>query len=151
MFSKSTRRYYETHAEEYFRQTYGREIVDYWEMIELRVKPGSLIIDLGCGSGRDLKHFSDAGYVGVGLDYSLPLLRMAASYSQQPVVLGDLRALPFNRHSFDVAWAIASLLHLPRDSVGTALREVRFCLKPRGTFFAAVKEGCGERSCPDRS
>ncbi len=144
MKSDTTRRYYETHAKDYFLLTRDRGIPAYWRMIEGYALPGARILDLGCGSGRDMKHFAGEGYRVVGIDYSLPLLKLAADYSKQEVILSDLRALPFAAGSFDAAWAMASLLHLKRYEAQITLSQIRACLKPSAPFFSAVKRGSGE-------
>lgn len=144
MEPETTRIYYEEHAAEYFRQTRDRVLPEYWSMLESKVKPGGRILDLGCGSGRDLKHFANGGYRPVGIDYSLPLLKLAARFSGQMTVLGNIRLLPFKAKAFDAAWALASLLHLPHSTVGGTLQQIAYCLKPGAPFFAAVKIGAGE-------
>jgi SAM-dependent methyltransferase len=58
----STRRYYETHASEYFRGTCNVDLSSLWNKLGKRLKLGALILDLGCGSGRDLLHFSQRGF-----------------------------------------------------------------------------------------
>lgn len=71
--------------------------------------PGSLVLDAGCGPGRDLARFGDAGHRPIGVD-------LCREFS--PDVVADLRALPFAGTSFGAAWACASLVHLTdRDAV----------------------------------
>jgi SAM-dependent methyltransferase len=142
----STRTFYELHAADYYRQTNDRRLETYWSMLEEAIFPRALILDLGCGSGRDLKHFATAGYRPLGIDYSLPLLKLAVHSSKQLAVLGDIRLLPFKAKTFDAAWAMASLLHLPRRAIGGALLQIASCLRPRAPFFAALKLGTGEET-----
>jgi SAM-dependent methyltransferase len=142
----SSRRYYETNAAEYFKRTHGRTLEVYWSMLDRRLGSGSMILDIGCGSGRDLKHFREAGFTAIGIDFALPLLKLAADFSHQRVVLGNLVALPFAGETFDAAWALASLLHIHRVQIDHVLLNIYRCLKPEAYFFAAVKAGSGQET-----
>lgn len=144
MIKDSTRRYYETNANEYFRATYSIELSYLWSKLEERLKPGALILDLGCGSGRDLLHFSQRGFQAIGIDYSHNLTELAKSYSPQPVILGDFTHLPFKKGTFDAVWAIGSLLHVPRISLPAVLSAIHRVLKPDSLFLTSVKKGSGE-------
>ena len=90
-----TRRYYELHAVEYFNATRDVQLSHLWEVITRELPPQALILDLGCGSGRDLRYFSRHGFRVVGLDYSFCLLKLAGGFSHQPVIFGDINRLPF--------------------------------------------------------
>ena len=48
----------------------------------LRSVGRSLLIDLGCGPGRDLRYFRSLGHDVVGLDGSTEFVAMARSYSE---------------------------------------------------------------------
>ncbi|MGH6689350.1 MAG: class I SAM-dependent methyltransferase [Gammaproteobacteria bacterium] len=109
-----------------------------------KVRPGSLVIDLGCGSGRDLQSFSAQGLRPIGLDYAEPLARYAHQTTSLPLVIADLRWLPCRSSAVDGVWAAASLLHLRRDELMEALTEIRRVLKPGAPFFASLKRGIGE-------
>jgi SAM-dependent methyltransferase len=141
----STKRYYDEHAEAYARETCNADLERVWRLLAQRVARGSLILDLGCGPGRDLAHFRKAGFRVIGLDYSLNLLRIAVNVSGQRVVVGDLGMPPFATGTFDAVWAIASLLHVPRHHIGSVLPGIRRLLKPSGVFVASIREGTGER------
>ncbi len=141
----STGRYYEKNAESYAKETCSANLQDVWPLLTQRLAPGNLILDLGCGAGRDLAYFNQAGLRVIGLDYSMSLLKIARSVSEQRVVLADLRMLPFRSETFDAVWAIASLLHVPSPHILSALLEVHQPLKRSGVFVASVKEGSRER------
>jgi SAM-dependent methyltransferase len=141
----STRRYYEEHAEAYARETGSADLRQVWRLLTERLSPRSRILDLGCGAGRDLAYFGRAGYRVIGLDYSFNLLKIARADSNQRVVLGDLAMLPFATESFDAVWAVASLLHVPRQRIRVVARDIRKILKQSGVFVASVKRGTGER------
>lgn len=148
MKEDSTHHYYETHACDYFRSTYKLSLPYLWTKLEERLKPGALILDLGCGSGRDLLHFSQRGFSVIGLDYSFNLLTLAKEFSQQPLVLGDIKCFPFKDNVFDAAWAIGSLLHIPRHLLSPVLSQIHTILKPNSLFLTSVKRGYGETVDP---
>ena len=141
---ESTRLFYEAHAREYFESTYEVSLNATWDLLSSKLRPGASILDLGSGSGRDLRYFSTRGFNVVGLDYSLALLHLARSVSGCSVVLADIRALPFRECSFDAIWAVASLLHLRKETIPAVLTEVGRVLRGNGYMLISVKEGFGE-------
>jgi SAM-dependent methyltransferase len=65
----------------------------------------SLILDAGCGPGRDLARFISAGYLPRGLDLNLAFVEMAAKVV--PTDRADLRdvASLYPERTFDGIWA----------------------------------------------
>ena len=49
------------------------------------LKPNALILDAGCGSGRDSKAFMESGYRVVAIDGSKEMCRQASAYLGQEV------------------------------------------------------------------
>jgi len=143
MIDRDTRRFYEENALNYSRSTSVRSMDHALIPFSKLVKPGGAVIDLGCGSGRDLISFLRLGFKPVGLDLSKELAEIAARVSNCPVVIGDLSSLPFASASFDAAWASASLLHLRASELSPALLEVARIVRPLGIFFSSVKAGRG--------
>ena len=140
----STRRFYDQNAENYAEATLPLSMEQLLEPFAARLQRGGRIVDLGCGAGRDLRAFLVRGLRPIGLDVSYQLARLAKAYSGCPVVVGDLRMLPFATDSFSGVWASASLLHLRRDDVRMTLAEIRRILQPGGHFFSSMKCGHGE-------
>jgi len=107
------------------------------------VRPGASVLDLGCGPGHDARELADRGLVVTGCDPTRGLLSQARSHAAMPgrLVLGDARDIPFGWATFDGIWACASLLHLPKSQVETALADVFRILKPDGLFFTSMQEG----------
>lgn len=139
----STRNFYDQNAESYAEATRSL-LMDSLELFTKRLRRGARIIDLGCGSGRDLLSFSRLGFSAAGIDLSYRLAKSAAAYSKTPVVVGDMRSLPFPAESFDGAWASASLLHLRREDIQEALNDIQRVLQPGGYLFTSVKCGVGQ-------
>jgi len=103
---------------------------------ESGIRPGGVVIDVGCGTGRALPPLRSA--VGPGgavfaldvtpemLDAARPASRLAAA----ALVLADARALPFPDGSADAIFAAGLVNHLPDTVAG--LRELARVTRPGG-------------------
>lgn|GEM_PF-148770 len=71
-----------------------------------RLRPGSIIADIGCGAGGTLQHLEGIGiYRIVGLDCSGVFLREVMSLLASPnLVHGQAEILPFRKGSFDAVF-----------------------------------------------
>lgn len=111
------------------------------------VPAGAPILDAGCGTGRDIVAFHDAGYNAVGIDLSEGMLDIAAEACPKAMtVKSDVRWTPFNGHRFFGVWAMASLVHLGHSEVEEALAEFKRVLVAGGWLLVTLKAG-GENSC----
>jgi len=92
---------------------------------------GELILDAGCGTGRNLKKLIQAGSDAVGIDFSHQMLRVAQRQIANPAIaLANLQAdLPFRDELFD---AVLCAL------IGEHLDDLRFVFKQ---FFRVLKKG----------
>ncbi len=116
-----------------------------------QLSPGSLILDSGCGPGRDAKKFTDLGHRVVGIDLSSELLTVAQQVSPQSQFYQmDMRRINFKSNHFDGIWALASLLHLPKRDILETLEEHYRVLRKEGPFILSMKMGEGEGLEADR-
>jgi SAM-dependent methyltransferase len=99
----------------------------------LELTAGDLVIDLGCGSGRALLWNRDRGAETVGIDIS-PFFSEEAR-REMPLLLGDLRRLPFADRAFNKAWSLDVLEHLSPDALRAMLTEANRILAPGGLLF----------------
>jgi SAM-dependent methyltransferase len=103
--------------------------------------PGSVIVDVGCGPGRELGFLRSLGFRAFGVDRSEGQL-LAGGLGG--VVRGDMRWLPLRTGSVDALWCQAALLHIPRAEVPAVLAEFGRVVRPGGRLYLAVAEGDGE-------
>ena len=115
--------------------------LDLVELLTSQLPAGARILDVGCGSGRDLRRMRQAGFDATGLDASIELAARARRFG--PVVVADARKLPFDDHTFDAVLASASLLHLPYADVGEAIGHIARVLRVDGLLTVSVKAGSG--------
>jgi SAM-dependent methyltransferase len=104
------------------------------------LSPGSRVLELGCGSGRDAQAMIAAGF-DVDPTDGTPEIAMQAE-----TLLGrKVRVMRFDEladiAAYDAVWANASLLHVPRSSLPDVLGKVYAALNPGGLHFASYKAG----------
>ena len=116
---------------------YGRQHIEDCLLRSLKDLPsGSRILDVGCGTGDQLKLCRQLGFEVVGIEPS-PRMRAIAE-TRNPwahVMEGLIGALPFPEESFDFVLAIEVLRYLHPHDIQRAYREVFRVLKPGGRFF----------------
>ena len=144
--SMKTLAHYEQSAESFW---YGTEHHDVSQNIEalcsrLVGRPPRVILDLGCGPGRDLVKFRALGFEVVGLDGCAAFCRMARAHAGCEVLHQDFLALDLPAGRFDGIFANASLFHVPRSALPRVLGELRESLKPGGVLFASNPRGADQ-------
>ena len=145
----STLDYYNQNAELYSCGTFNADVSALYSHFEPYLSAHGSILDIGCGSGRDTKHFLEAGYNVTSIDGSRELCKQAELRLGRPV-----RCILFSEIDyesvFDGAWACSSLLHVPKDEMPAVLQKVCRALKPGGVFYASYKYGESERETGGR-
>jgi SAM-dependent methyltransferase len=142
-------------GEEYLRLYPHRDQAEAAAAVRLHLEvsgpPRGRSLDLACGEGRHLRELRRAGVDAVGLDLSLPLLRLARRSETQPFLLvrADMRRLPFPDASFSALTSFFTSFgyFAARADDIEAAREIRRVLVPGGRFLldylnaAHVREG----------
>ena len=103
--------------------------------------PPYSILDFGCGPGRDLMAFREAGHDAVGLDGAAEFVAMARRMAGCEVLHQDFLALNLPAARFDGIFANASLFHVPRQELPRVLRELRAALRTGGVLFSSNPRG----------
>lgn len=107
----------------------------------------SVILDAGCGNGRDVLLFAKNGYNVYGIDYSDSQLNFAFNREYPfPVYLlkQNILNLDFPNNMFDGIWCNAVLPHFSVPNIMLILSLFQKCLKPNGVLMATFKRGNGE-------
>jgi SAM-dependent methyltransferase len=108
-----------------------------------RLAPGSRILELGCGSGRDAVHMEALGHHVDPTDGVPEMAVQAEARLGRPV-----RVMRFDQldaaECYDGVVAAYSLLHVPFGELPAILRLVWRALKPGGWHVATYKRGEAE-------
>jgi SAM-dependent methyltransferase len=115
-----------------------------------RLPTRSSILDLGCGGGQDARFLLAKGFRVVGMDLTTAFLRAARNTAPSvPLVLADMRDLPFRDASFDAVWAAACLMHLPKSDTACVFKKLREVVRPGGLLATTVTYGTQSRILTD--
>ena len=103
-----------------------------------RLAPGALVLELGCGSGRDAAHMEALGFSVEPSDGVPEMAAQAETRLGRPV-----RVMRFDEldavEAYDGVVAAYSLLHVPRAGLVGILERVWRALKPGGWHVATYK------------
>ena len=137
-----TLEFYATEAPDYHARSKAGINCDLPAFLE-RLAAGSLILELGCGSGRDAAYMEAQGFWVEPTD---GVAAMAALAEQR---LGrTVRVMRFEdlaaASAYDAVYASYSLLHVPRSSLVDVLARIWRALRPGGWHMATYKSGGAE-------
>ena len=138
--NSDTTRYYNDNSTVFFEETVGADVTPLYERFLKYVPEGGMILDLGCGSGRDVKAFQERGYVADGVDRSEELCKLASEYTGVKIKQMDFAQLDAVAE-YDAIWACASLLHVPCEELPKIIELARRALKPSGVMYMSYKYG----------
>lgn len=106
-----------------------------WRRLAVRslgLPPGSVVLDLACGTGDLCRELDAAGLVPIGADRSAGMLRAAAGLVASPLLRGDALALGLRDRSLDgivCGFALRNFAEVP-----PVLAECARVLRPGGTL-----------------
>lgn len=106
-------------------------------LADLRERGATSVLEVGCGAGRDGTVLHGAGFAYTGVDLSASAV-LACSALGLHTVQADAVSLPFGADSFDAAWTMSTLMHLPGDDFQRALRELRRVVRAGGLVEVGV-------------
>ena len=117
-----------------------------------RLRPGSRILDAGCGGGRNIEPFLRCGYAVWAVDVSPRAVRQTLELGRELgadrpvgwVSRQEIAGLAFRSGSFDAVIGSA-LLHFARDRehFGAMLEEMWRVLAPGGLLFTRLASTIG--------
>lgn len=119
------------------------------EFVEL-VGPDEVILDLGCGGGRDAGLISSLGRRVIAGDLAMNMVRQSRmrispeSAGRVGFTRLDMLSLPVRDAALGGIWACGSLLHVPSQALPVVLRELVRTLLPGGVAAISMREGATE-------
>ena len=98
------------------------------------INPDDVVLDLGCGTGRDVYYLRGLGYEATGIDNNkkLDMIKIGKVMFDEdlPIYEGDMTATELPDDSVDVLFYNNSLHSLGKDRIEEALEEMERLAKP---------------------
>ena len=143
----NTLSYYNANTSSFVESTQLVQMTEAWARFTAKLQPSSIILDFGCGSGRDTKYFLEHGYQVEAIDGSEELCKVACAYTGITVrkqLFTDLSEV----QKYDAIWACSSILHASSDELVIIMRKICTALKDNGVLYTSFKYGTfeGERN-----
>lgn len=138
--------YYDDNCIEYFKKSNDLDLKHLYDKFVPHLPPHSTILDLGCGSGRDCRHFGELGHNVTGLDLSHKMVKLAKQHNSHKNVTYytcDFVTAKLPLHMFDGIWASASLCHCNSKELVTVFENLDWVLKKSGVVMCSFKQGLG--------
>lgn len=132
--------YYNKNANAYTDNTIDVDFTDVQNRFIALLSPGNMILDFGCGSGRDTKYFLSKGFKVDAIDGSGKLCKIASRNTGIPVKQMLFSELNENER-YDGIWACASILHLPKSELKSVFGKMIRAVKPGGYIYTSFKYG----------
>jgi SAM-dependent methyltransferase len=135
--------HYDRRAEDFWIGTRDHDVSQNIAVLleHIQGTPPFVVLDFGCGPGRDLNVFVERGHRAVGLDGAERFAAMARRYSGCEVWRQDFLELDLPPGHFDAIYANASLFHVPGQELPRVLRQLWETLKPGGVLFSSNPHG----------
>ena len=106
----------------------------------LRAVEAKTLLEVGAGTGQDSVFFQDEGLQVVAIDLSPEMVARCRAKGIEAYER-DFLHLGFEPETFDAAYAMNCLLHVPNKDLPEVLRAIATVLKPGGLFFLGVYGG----------
>lgn len=147
--TNTTLDYYNKNSELFTQDTLDADFSAIPDIFLGYLQPGSLILDFGCGTGRDSKYFLDHGFCVEATDGSEEMVKIAKEHTGLPV-----RQMLFKEldeiEKYDGIFANASILHVPFSDLPSVLTKMRNAVKHNGIIYVSFKYGCTDKMRGDR-
>jgi SAM-dependent methyltransferase len=135
--------YYDIQYQKYFEKTITIDPSLFLSLVTNRLDEGAAILDIGCGSGRDMLWLRQRGFRPTGFEKSAGLAALARMHSGCPVMEGDFSVFNFSDFQFDAVLLIGAFVHLRHAELAAHLVRVGKAIRVDGLLYLSLKEGTG--------
>ena len=107
--------FYSKNYKQYHERTFSVDPSPFLSPFIRALPKGASILDVGCGSGRDLLWLKKRGFKVAGLERSAGLAELARKNSGCEVLECDFETFDFSQLSFDAVISSGSLVHISHE------------------------------------
>ena len=139
--------YYEKNASKYIEDTINCDMSEQYKFFLKNMPKKGMILDIGFGSGRDMRYFKSLGYEVEGIDPTISFVNnLKDEFDVYHKRVEDINII--NR--YEGIWACASLLHIESNKLVDVFNKCYEALKDNGIMYVSFKYGDFEGIIDDR-
>lgn len=128
--------YYDASSTRFLDDMMQGDMNELYERFLEKMPERGIILDAGCGSGRDSLYFKTLGHMVVSMDTSEEICQYAGEQIGQSVLYCRFQDVTF-KLLFDGIWACGSLLELSMPELDKVLKNFAWHLKDNGILYAS--------------
>lgn len=138
-FTTNSKKYDHEITQSPYFSALDKVVFDPWMRQNLKI--GSLVLEVGCGTGRQSMPMASHGARVIGVDVSEEMLYQAQKRAKlekvetmTDFIVADAEALPLKNSAFDACVMIGALHHVDHPAI--VISQAASKLKPRAAFFS---------------
>lgn len=118
------------------------DVADLHTVLKSSFKPGSTLLELGCGSGRDAAFMMKQGFKMIASDGAASMVEETLRH--HPELSGNVYTIQIPDElsgepgSLDGIFSIATLMHLSRQDIEDTILKIKSLLISKGRFLFSV-------------
>jgi len=141
--------YYQKNYKAYHEKTFSIDPSSFLAPLAQRLPAEAFILDVGCGSGRDLLWTKKRGFDVIGFERSGGLAELARDNAGCEVMEGDFETYDFNSILVDAIMLVGALVHVPHEGFSKVFENITSAIPENGSVLITLKEGSGDLKDPD--
>ena len=141
--------YYQKNYKAYHEKTFSIDPSSFLEPLAQRLPPEAFVLDVGCGSGRDLLWMKKRGFEVIGFERSEDLAELARENADCEVIEGDFETYDFSSIFVDGVMLVGALVHVPHERFSEVFKNITTSISRRGNVLITLKEGRGDMTGAD--
>jgi len=141
--------YYQKNYKAYHEKTFSIDPSSFLAPLAQRLPPEAFVLDVGCGSGRDLLWMKKRGFDVIGFERSDGLAELARDNVGCEVIQGDFETYDFSSIFVDAIMLVGALVHVPRERFSDVFQNITSAIPENGSVLITLKQGSGNRTDSD--
>jgi len=141
--------FYQKKYKAYHEKTFSIDPSSFLEPLVKKLSAEAFILDVGCGSGRDLLWIKKQGFEGIGFERSPGLAQLARENVGCEVIDGDFETYDFSLFLVDAIILVGALVHIPYERFSKVFENITSSISKHGIILITLKEGSEVRTDSD--
>ena len=136
--------FYQENFKAYHQKTFSIDPSSFLVPLAQRLPADAFILDVGCGSGRDLLWMKKLGFDVIGFERSPGLAELARENAGCEVIEGDFETYDFSSILVDAVLLVGALVHVPHEKFSEVFQNITSAIPENGSVLITLKEGTGD-------